>query len=162
MNCPGSMLVYKQNLHSYKEFPLRMGELGLVHRHEMSGVLHGLMRVRAFTQDDAHIFMLPEQIIDEIKGVINLVDRFYSLFGFPYHVELSTRPENSMGSDEIGKRLLRRCARLWKKKASITKSMKAMVLSMVPKSIFTCMMPWTGPGNAAPSSWIFRCRKNLI
>lgn len=100
MNCPGSMLVYKQNLHSYKEFPLRIGELGLVHRHEMSGVLHGLMRVRAFTQDDAHIFMLPEQIIDEIKGVINLVDHFYSLFGFPYHVELSTRPENAMGSDE--------------------------------------------------------------
>jgi threonyl-tRNA synthetase len=100
MNCPGGMLVYKQNLHSYKELPIRMGELGLVHRHEMSGVLHGLMRVRAFTQDDAHIFMLPEQIIDEIKGVINLVDRFYSLFGFPYHVEVSTRPENSMGSDE--------------------------------------------------------------
>jgi threonyl-tRNA synthetase len=100
MNCPGGMLVYKQNLHSYKELPIRMGELGLVHRHEMSGVLHGLMRVRAFTQDDAHIFMLPEQIIDEIKGVINLVDHFYSLFGFPYHVELSTRPENSMGSDK--------------------------------------------------------------
>ncbi len=100
MNCPGSMLVYKQSLHSYKEFPLRMCEMGLVHRHEMSGVLHGLMRVRAFTQDDAHIFMLPEQIIDEIKGVINLVDRFYSLFGFPYHVELSTKPENAMGSDE--------------------------------------------------------------
>ncbi|MFY9324479.1 MAG: threonine--tRNA ligase, partial [Syntrophomonadaceae bacterium] len=77
------------------------GELGLVHRHEMSGVLHGLMRVRAFTQDDAHIFMLPEQIIDEIKGVIDLVDRFYSLFGFPYHVELSTKPEKAMGSDEI-------------------------------------------------------------
>ncbi|MGI5911890.1 MAG: threonine--tRNA ligase [Syntrophomonadaceae bacterium] len=100
MNCPGGMLVYKQNLHSYKELPIRMGELGLVHRHEMSGVLHGLMRVRAFTQDDAHIFMLPEQIVDEIKGVINLVDKFYSLFGFPYHVELSTRPESSMGSDE--------------------------------------------------------------
>jgi threonyl-tRNA synthetase len=100
MSCPGGMLVYKQNLHSYKELPIRMGELGLVHRHEMSGVLHGLMRVRAFTQDDAHIFMLPEQIIDEIKGVINLVDHFYSLFGFPYHVELSTRPENSMGSDK--------------------------------------------------------------
>ena len=99
MNCPGGMLIYKQNLHSYRELPIRMGELGLVHRHEMSGVLHGLMRVRAFTQDDAHIFMLPEQIIDEIKGVINLVDRFYSLFGFPYHVELSTRPENSMGSE---------------------------------------------------------------
>lgn len=101
MNCPGGILVYKQNLHSYKELPIRMGELGLVHRHEMSGVLHGLMRVRAFTQDDAHIFMLPEQIIDEIKRVIDLVDRFYSLFGFSYHVEVSTKPENSMGSDEI-------------------------------------------------------------
>ena len=101
MNCPGGLLAYKQSLHSYKELPLRYGELGLVHRHEMSGVLHGLMRVRAFTQDDAHIFMLPEQIIDEIKGVIDLVDRFYSLFGFPYHVELSTKPEKAMGSDEI-------------------------------------------------------------
>ncbi|MBO8158613.1 threonine--tRNA ligase [Thermosyntropha sp.] len=101
MNCPGGMLVYKQNLHSYKELPLRTCEMGLVHRHELSGVLHGLMRVRAFTQDDAHIFMLPEQIIDEIKGVIDLVDRFYSLFGFSYHVELSTKPEKAMGSDEI-------------------------------------------------------------
>ncbi|MGS0764809.1 threonine--tRNA ligase [Syntrophomonas curvata] len=100
MNCPGGMLVYKQQLHSYKELPIRMGELGLVHRHEMSGVLHGLMRVRAFTQDDAHIFMLPEQIVDEIKGVINLIDRFYGLFGFPYHVELSTKPEKAMGSDQ--------------------------------------------------------------
>ena len=101
MNCPGGILVYKQNLHSYRELPLRIGEMGLVHRHEMSGVLHGLMRVRAFTQDDAHIFMLPEQIIDEIKGVINLVDLFYTRFGFSYHVELSTRPENAMGSPEI-------------------------------------------------------------
>ncbi|NLV20493.1 MAG: threonine--tRNA ligase [Syntrophomonadaceae bacterium] len=101
MNCPGGILVYKQNLHSYRELPLRIGEMGLVHRHEMSGVLHGLMRVRAFTQDDAHIFMLPEQIIDEIKGVINLVDLFYTRFGFQYHVELSTRPENAMGSPEI-------------------------------------------------------------
>ena len=101
MNCPGGMLVYKQGIHSYRDLPLRMGEMGLVHRHEMSGVLHGLMRVRAFTQDDAHIFMLPEQIIGEIKGVINLVDRFYSLFGFPYHVELSTKPEKAMGSDEM-------------------------------------------------------------
>lgn len=101
MNCPGGMLVYKQNLHSYRDLPLRTCELGLVHRHELSGVLHGLMRVRAFTQDDAHIFMRPEQIIDEIKGVIDLVDRFYSLFGFSYHVELSTKPEKAMGSDEI-------------------------------------------------------------
>ena len=101
MNCPGGILVYKLNLHSYRELPLRIGEMGLVHRHEMSGVLHGLMRVRAFTQDDAHIFMLPEQIIDEIKGVINLVDLFYKQFGFKYYVELSTRPEKAMGSPEI-------------------------------------------------------------
>ncbi len=101
MNCPGGMLAYKQTIHSYRDLPLRMGEMGLVHRHEMSGVLHGLMRVRAFTQDDAHIFMLPDQIIDEIKGVIELVDRFYTLFGFPYHVEVSTKPEKAMGSDEM-------------------------------------------------------------
>ncbi len=101
MNCPGGILVYKQNLHSYRELPLRIGEMGLVHRHEMSGALHGLMRVRAFTQDDAHIFMLPEQIIDEIKGVINLIDLFYKQFGFNYHVELSTKPEKAMGSQEV-------------------------------------------------------------
>ncbi|MDN5348114.1 MAG: threonyl-tRNA synthetase [Clostridia bacterium] len=101
MNCPGAILVYKSEQHSYRDLPLRLAELGLVHRHEKSGVLHGLMRVRAFTQDDAHIFMLPSQITGEIQGVIDLVDRFYALFGFKYHVELSTRPENSMGSDEI-------------------------------------------------------------
>lgn len=101
MNCPGSLLVYKSKMHSYREFPIRMAELGLVHRHELSGALHGLMRVRAFTQDDAHIFMLPEQIKDEIINVINLIDNFYKVFGFKYHVELSTRPENSMGSDEV-------------------------------------------------------------
>lgn len=101
MNCPGAILVYKSEQHSYRDLPLRLAELGLVHRHEKSGVLHGLMRVRAFTQDDAHIFMLPQQITAEIQGVIDLVDRFYSLFGFKYHVELSTRPENAMGSDEI-------------------------------------------------------------
>lgn len=100
MNCPGSLLVYKTKQHSYREFPLRVGELGLVHRHEMSGALHGLMRVRNFTQDDAHIFMLPEQIKSEIKGVIDLIDEVYSIFGFKYYMELSTRPEDSMGSDE--------------------------------------------------------------
>ncbi|MGE5396513.1 MAG: threonine--tRNA ligase [Chitinophagales bacterium] len=100
MNCPGGILVYKQNLHSYRELPIRMGEMGLVHRHELSGALHGLMRVRAFTQDDAHIFMLPEQIIPEVNGVMDLVNEVYSMFGFTYHVELSTRPEDSMGSDE--------------------------------------------------------------
>ncbi|MDU4890153.1 MAG: threonine--tRNA ligase [Clostridium sp.] len=100
MNCPGGMLVYKTEAHSYRDFPMRMGELGRVHRHELSGALHGLMRVRAFTQDDAHIFMLPEQIKAEIKGVVNLIDEVYSTFGFKYNVELSTRPEDSMGSDE--------------------------------------------------------------
>ncbi len=100
MNCPGSMLMFKRKLYSYRELPLRMAELGLVHRHELSGALHGLMRVRCFTQDDAHIFMTREQIKDEIFGVIELTDYFYSVFGFKYHVELSTRPEDSMGSDE--------------------------------------------------------------
>ena len=100
MNCPGGVLVYASEPRSYRDLPLRMGELGLVHRHEKSGQLHGLMRVRCFTQDDAHIFMTPEQIKDEIKGVAGLINEVYSLFGFQYHVEPSTRPEDSMGSDE--------------------------------------------------------------
>ncbi len=100
MNCPGGMLVYKLTPHSYKDLPLRVAEMGLVHRHEKSGQLHGLFRVRCFTQDDAHIFMLPEQITDEIKGVVRLTDKIYKQFGFKYKVELSTRPENSMGSEE--------------------------------------------------------------
>jgi threonyl-tRNA synthetase len=100
MNCPGGMLVYKQSMVSYKDLPIRAGEIGRVHRHELSGALHGLMRVRAFTQDDAHIFMLPEQIKDEIKGVAKLVDEVYSKFGFKYKVELSTKPEKSMGKQE--------------------------------------------------------------
>lgn len=100
MNCPGGMLIYKQDMHSYRDLPIRMGEIGLVHRHEKSGALHGLMRVRCFNQDDAHIFMTPEQIKDEISGVIRLIDGVYKQFGFKYHIELSTRPEDSMGSDE--------------------------------------------------------------
>ena len=100
MNCPGGMLVYKTKLHSYRDLPLRMGELGLVHRHELSGALHGLMRVRCFTQDDAHIFMMPSQIKDEIKGVVNLIDSVYKTFGFQYHIELSTMPEDHMGAQE--------------------------------------------------------------
>ncbi len=100
MNCPGGMLVYKAGLHSYRDLPLRMGELGLVHRHELSGALHGLMRVRCFTQDDAHIFMTPDQIKDEVKGVVALIDKVYSLFGFTYHIELSTMPEDHLGALE--------------------------------------------------------------
>lgn len=101
MNCPGGMLAYKNGLHSYKDLPLRMGEFGHVHRHEFSGALHGLFRVRAFTQDDAHVFMTPEQIQEEVIRIIDLYDKFYTLFGLSYHIELSTRPENSIGSPEI-------------------------------------------------------------
>ncbi len=100
MNCPGSLLAYKRKMWSYRDFPIRMGELGQVHRHELSGALHGLMRVRTFTQDDAHIFMLPEQIKDEVIGVVKFIDDVYNMFGFTYHIELSTRPDDSMGSDE--------------------------------------------------------------
>ena len=101
MNCPGGILVYERRPWSYRDLPIRSGELGLVHRHEMSGALHGLMRARCFTQDDAHIFMTPDQIRDEIKGVYQMIDEVYSVFGFKYHVELSTRPENSIGTDEM-------------------------------------------------------------
>ena len=100
MNCPGGVMVYRSQPHSYRELPMRVGELGLVHRHELKGALHGLFRVRCFTQDDAHIFMRREQITDEIIGVVHLINEVYSKFGFKYYVELSTRPENSMGSDE--------------------------------------------------------------
>ncbi|MDW8801285.1 threonine--tRNA ligase [Clostridium sp. A1-XYC3] len=100
MNCPGSILVYKNDIHSYRDLPLRYAEMGVVHRHEKSGALHGLMRVRCFTQDDAHIFITKEQIREEVLGVISLIDNFYKVFGFEYFVELSTRPEDSMGTDE--------------------------------------------------------------
>ncbi len=100
MNCPGGVMVYRSQPHSYRELPLRVGELGIVHRHELRGALHGLFRVRCFTQDDAHIFMRPDQIADEIKGVVHLINEVYTKFGFDYFMELSTRPEDSMGSDE--------------------------------------------------------------
>ncbi len=101
MNCPGAMLVYRSKMHSYRDLPRRIAEMGIVHRHELSGTLHGLMRVRSFTQDDAHIFMLPDQVEDEVAGIISLMDRFYTVFGFEYRVELSTRPEKAMGSAEM-------------------------------------------------------------
>ena len=100
MNCPGAMLIYKRKLYSYRDFPIRLAELGQVHRHELHGALHGLMRVRTFTQDDAHIFMTPDIVKDEIKRVVSFIDDVYNLFGFKYHIELSTRPEDSMGADE--------------------------------------------------------------
>ena len=100
MNCPGSILVYKSKMYSYRDLPLRWGELGLVHRHELSGALHGLMRVRSFTQDDAHLYVLPSQVKDELVSIIELADYMYGIFGFKYHIELSTKPENSMGTEE--------------------------------------------------------------
>ena len=100
MNCPGAMLAYKRKMYSYRDFPMRIGELGQVHRHELSGALHGLMRVRTFTQDDAHIFMLSEQVKDEITGVIDFIDYVYNIFGFKYHIELSTKPKDAMGTEE--------------------------------------------------------------
>ncbi len=104
MNCPGAMLVYRSKMHSYRDLPRRIAEMGIVHRHELSGTLHGLLRVRSFTQDDAHIFMLPDQVEDEVAGVIGLMDRFYSIFGFNYRVELSTMPEKAMGTAEMWER----------------------------------------------------------
>jgi threonyl-tRNA synthetase len=100
MNCPGSILIYRSKMYSYRDFPMRWGELGLVHRHELSGALHGLMRVRSFTQDDAHLYLLPSQVKEELKKIIDLADYIYSIFGFKYRIELSTRPENSMGTEE--------------------------------------------------------------
>jgi len=116
MNCPGGMLIYKSRLRSYRDLPLRWAELGLVHRHEKSGVLHGLVRVRQFTQDDAHIFMLPEQMVDEVVGVIDLVEYFYGVFDLPFHVELSTRPEDSIGTDAMWERATDALANALKRK----------------------------------------------
>ena len=157
MNCPGGILVYESEPRSYRDLPLRMGELGIVHRHEKSGQMHGLMRVRCFTQDDAHIFMMPEQIRDEIKGVANLINSVYSLFGFKYHVELSTRPEDSMGSDEdweMATDALRGALTTWDFPISSTRE---TALSTVPKSTSIWRIPWEEPGSVVPSSWISSC-----
>ncbi|MEG3069951.1 MAG: aminoacyl--tRNA ligase-related protein [Candidatus Syntrophopropionicum ammoniitolerans] len=149
MNCPGSILIYKNKLHSYRELPIRMGELGLVHRHELSGVLHGLMRARCFTQDDAHIFMLPSQVKDEITGVIEMEDAFYKLFGFDYHLELSTRPENSIGSDEIWELATDALREALEAKGLPYKVNEGDGAFYGPKSIFTWKIPWGVPGSAA-------------
>ena len=161
MNCPGGIMVYQSEPRSYRDLPIRMGELGIVHRHEKSGQLHGLMRVRCFTQDDAHIFMTPDQIKDEIKGVVQLIDEVYSLFGFKYHVELSTRPDNSMGSDED-----------WEMATDALRSaLDDMGLPYVinegdgafygPKIDFHLKIPSEGPGSAVRFSWISSCRCGL-
>ena len=158
MNCPGGMLVYKSKMHSYKDLPLRMGELGLVHRHELSGALHGLMRVRCFTQDDAHIFMTKEQIKDEIKGVVRLIDKVYSTFGFEYHIELSTQPEDSMGAKEdwdIATNALRDAITELGYSFEVNEGDGAfMVLSLI--SILLTVL--AEHGSAVPFSLTFKCR----
>ena len=158
MNCPGGILVYKSNVHSYRDFPMRMAELGLVHRHELHGALHGLFRVRCFTQDDAHIFMLPSQMKQEISGVMDLIDKAYKIFGLDYHVELSTRPEDSMGSDEIWDLATKTLREVIEEKAFPSRSTKATAHSTARNWTSTSKTPSAVPGSAVPSSWICSCR----
>ncbi len=158
MNCPGGMLMYQRRIYSYRDLPLRMGELGLVHRHEASGTLHGLMRVRCFTQDDAHIFMTKEQIRDEVTGVIELTDQVYKIFGFPYHVELSTRPEDSMGSDEDWEVATQALKDALEAKGIEYKINEGDGAFYGPRSTSTWKIPSVVLGSAAPSSWTSRCR----
>ena len=159
MNCPGGILIYKSEQHSYRDLPLRMAELGLVHRHEMSGVLHGLFRVRLFTQDDAHIYCLPEQVEDEVLGVIELVRRMYRTFGFEQvHVELSTRPEKSIGSDEMWADGRERAGRgAGAGGAALRRSTRATAPSTVRRSTSTSRTSWAAPGSAPPASWTSPC-----
>ena len=152
MNCPGGLLIYKSRRRSYRDLPLRMAELGRVHRHEMCGVLHGLFRVRYFTQDDAHIFCTPEQLEDEVLGVVRFMKHIYAAFGFSdVKIELSTRPEKTIGSDEVwelAEGVLRACSRA---RASTTCSTPATAPSTAPRSTSTSATSWAAPGSAAPS-----------
>ena len=153
MNCPGGMLVYKRRAWSYRDLPIRSGELGLVHRHEKSGTLHGLMRVRCFTQDDAHIFMRPDQIRDEIKGVYRLIDEVYKVFGFQYTVELSTRPEIPSVRTKCGPWRPTACRARWTIWALPTPSTRETARSTARRSTSTCRIVWAGRGSAAPFNW---------
>ena len=153
MNCPGGLLIYKSRRRSYRDLPLRMAELGRVHRHEMSGVLHGLFRVRYFTQDDAHIYCTPEQLEDEVLGVVRFMKHIYAAFGFSdVKIELSTRPDKSIGSDEIWE-LAEGVARATcsTARASSTSSTPATAPSTAPRSTSTSATSWAAPGSAAPS-----------
>ena len=159
MNCPGGVLVYASKPHSYRELPIRAGEIGLVHRHELRGALHGLFRVRCFNQDDAHLFVRPDQLTDELVGVVNLIDSVYQKFGFTYHLELSTRPEDSMGSDEdwaaAEEGLKQGPGAAW---AWTTSSTRVTARSTAPRSTSTWRTRWAAPGSAAPCSSTSRCR----
>ena len=156
MNCPGGMLVYKAEPHSYRDLPLRMAELGLVHRHELSGALHGLFRVRCFTQDDAHIFMTRDQMKEEIKNVVRLFDEMYSTFGLTYQIELSTWARKRTGN--LQKTLYRRPSKRWK---SPSPSTQATAPSTAPSWISIWRIPWAALGSAARFSWISKCPNGL-
>ena len=165
MNCPGGLLVYKSRRRSYRDLPLRLAELGQVHRHEMSGVLHGLFRVRYFTQDDAHIYCTPEQLEDEVRGVVRFMHRIYAAFGFSdVKIELSTRPEKSIGSDEMWERAEGTLSRVLdaengprRRAPAPTCSTPATAPSTAPRSTSTSATSWAAPGSAAPSRWTSPC-----
>ena len=161
MNCPGGVLVYASKPHSYRELPIRAGEIGLVHRHELRGALHGLFRVRCFNQDDAHLFVRPDQLTDEIVGVVNLIDSVYQKFGFKYHVELSTRPEDSMGSDEDWARAEEGLRTALEKLGMDYEVNEGDGASTAPRSTSTWRTRSAVPGSAVPCSLTSRCRSTL-
>lgn len=158
MNCPGGVMVYRAQPHSYKELPMRVGELGLVHRHELKGALHGLFRVRCFTQDDAHIFMRRDQIEEEIMGVVHLINEVYQKFGFKYFIELSTVRKIAWAATKTGKPQPKASKALWTNSDCLTPSMKATARSTARKSTSTSKTASAAPGNAEPFSWTSRCR----
>ena len=162
MNCPGGILVYQTQLRSYRDLPLKLAELGIVHRHERSGVLHGLMRVRCFTQDDAHIFTTREQIKDEIIDIMDMVQYIYGVFGFPYRIELSTRPENAMGERALWDEAEQGLQEALEDQGVEYKLNPGDGAFYGPKIDFHLKIALGETGSAAQFSWISRCRKNSI
>ncbi len=161
MNCPGGVFVYASKPHSYRELPIRAGEMVMVHRHEMRGALHGLFRVRCFNQDDAHLFVRPDQLTDEIIGVVNLIDSVYQKFGFKYHVELSTRPDDSMGSDEDWAAAKSGLKAALEQLNMPTRSTRATARSTARRSTSIWRTASAALGSAAPSSSTCRCRSTF-
>ena len=162
MNCPGHMLVFKNELRSYRDLPIRLAEYGQVHRHEFSGALNGMMRVRTFCQDDAHLFVRPDQIEEEITKVMALINHIYSIFGFTYRVELSTRPDDSMGSAQLWDQARKHSKMCWSSKMSHICLMRGTAHFMGRKSTSIFAMRLAAAGNAEPFSLIFKCLKSLI
>ncbi|KHF32963.1 Threonine--tRNA ligase 2 [Paenibacillus sp. P1XP2] len=162
MNCPGHMLIFKNKLRSYRDLPLRISEFGQVHRHEFSGALNGMLRVRTFCQDDAHLFVLPSQIEEEIGSIIELIDNMYQVFGFEYKIELSTRPEDSMGSDELWEEAERALQNVLDRRGIDYRINEGDGAFYGPKIDFTFWTRSSGAGSAARFSWISKCPENTI